>query len=53
MTTATNSLAPVGGNRMAMALADGWTVTWRNLISYVRIPEALFFSSIQPMPLSA
>ena len=49
MTTATNSLAPVGGNRMAMALADGWTVTWRNLISYVRIPEALFFSSIQPI----
>jgi ABC-2 type transport system permease protein/oleandomycin transport system permease protein len=43
------SLARAGGNRMAVAFADGITVTWRNLIGYVRIPEAMFFSSIQPI----
>ncbi|HET7654522.1 MAG TPA: ABC transporter permease [Acidimicrobiales bacterium] len=43
------SLAHTGGNRMAIAVADGLTVTWRNLIGYIRIPEAMFFSSIQPI----
>jgi ABC-2 type transport system permease protein/oleandomycin transport system permease protein len=43
------SLAHTGGNRVALAVADGLTVTWRNLIGYVRIPEAMFFSSIQPI----
>jgi ABC transporter DrrB family efflux protein len=43
------SLASPGRNRMATAFADGITVTWRNLLGYVRIPEALFFSSIQPI----
>ena len=29
--------------------ADTLTVTWRNLMAYTRIPEALFFSTLQPI----
>ena len=35
--------------RLGWAVADGLTVTWRNLLGYVRIPEAMFFSSVQPI----
>jgi ABC-2 type transport system permease protein/oleandomycin transport system permease protein len=35
--------------RLRVALADGLAVTKRNLVRYVRVPEALFFSSIQPI----
>ncbi|HZQ27520.1 MAG TPA: ABC transporter permease [Acidimicrobiales bacterium] len=31
------------------AILDGLAVTERNLIAYTRIPEALFFSSVQPV----
>lgn len=31
------------------AFADAVAVTWRNLIGYLRIPEALFFSTLQPV----
>jgi ABC transporter DrrB family efflux protein len=31
------------------AFADTITVTWRNLLAYTRIPEALFFSTLQPI----
>ena len=53
MTTATLppdvvSDAPPGG-RLHWAIADAVTVTWRNLISYTRIPDAIFFSSVQPI----
>ncbi|MHB8293338.1 MAG: ABC transporter permease [Acidimicrobiales bacterium] len=34
---------------LGWAVADAWTVTKRNLIAYVRIPESLFFSTIQPV----
>ncbi len=34
---------------MRWALWDGLAVTERNLIAYTRIPEALFFSTIQPV----
>ena len=37
------------GGRIRWALADTWTVTKRNLIAYTRIPEALFFSTVQPI----
>lgn len=30
-------------------IADTWTMTKRNLIRYVRLPQLLFFSSIQPI----
>jgi ABC-2 type transport system permease protein/oleandomycin transport system permease protein len=40
--------APPGG-RLRWAFADAVTVTWRNLINYTRIPDAIFFSSVQPI----
>src|SRR5215469_3770600 len=30
-------------------VSNAGTLTWRNLMGYVRIPEALFFSSVQPI----
>ncbi len=36
-------------NRIRWMISDASTVTWRNLISYTRIPDAIFFSSIQPI----
>ena len=39
---------PAGG-RLRWAVADAATVTWRNLINYLRIPDAIFFSSVQPI----
>jgi ABC transporter DrrB family efflux protein len=37
------------GSRVRWAIADALTVTRRNLIAYVRIPESLFFSTVQPV----
>ncbi len=37
------------GNRLRWAVTDAVTITWRNLISYTRIPDAIFFSSVQPI----
>jgi ABC transporter DrrB family efflux protein len=51
MTSAT--LAPIEidapRQRLRWALDDALTITWRNLIAITRIPEALFFSTIQPI----
>lgn len=41
--------ATAPGGRLRWAVADAATITKRNLISYLRIPEQLFFSSIQPI----
>jgi ABC transporter DrrB family efflux protein len=41
--------APTGGSRVVWAVRDALTITKRNLIAYTRIPEALFFSSVQPI----
>ena len=52
MTTATvpGVTAPApSGHRLRWMLADMVTVTRRNLIAYTRIPEAVFFSSVQPI----
>jgi ABC-2 type transport system permease protein len=54
MTTATVPVAaPLAGtavrNRLTMTFVDAVTVTWRNLIALTRIPEALFFSTLQPV----
>ena len=35
--------------RLRWAVADTVTLTVRNLIGYLRVPEALFFSSVQPI----
>jgi len=37
------------GHRLRWTIADITTVTWRNLLAYTRIPEALFFSTLQPI----
>jgi len=56
MTTAisvpTVSGAPVAtgfSGRLRWGVADGLVITRRNLIAYTRIPEALFFSTVQPI----
>jgi ABC-2 type transport system permease protein len=36
-------------DRLYWGASDIWAVTWRNLIAYTRIPEAMVFSSIQPI----
>ena len=33
----------------AVALSNAATITWRNLLSYVRVPQAIFFASLQPI----
>lgn len=35
--------------RLRRAFRNTGTLTWRNLMGYIRIPEALFFSSVQPV----
>ncbi len=30
-------------------LSDIWAITWRNLLRYVRLPQLIFFSAIQPV----
>ena len=30
-------------------MADARTLTWRNLLRYIRIPDSLFFSTVQPV----
>ena len=36
-------------HRLRWAFTDAITMTWRNLINYTRIPDAIFFSSVQPI----
>jgi ABC transporter DrrB family efflux protein len=48
--TAPPSLMPApSGQRVRWMFADILTVTWRNLLSLARIPDALFFSTVQPI----
>ena len=37
------------GHRLRWMFNDILTVTWRNLIALIRTPEALFFSTLQPI----
>ena len=46
---AVNVLAPEQRSRAALMLRDWNTMLWRNLIGYIRIPEQIFFSSVQPV----
>jgi len=54
-TTTTVSTVPQGapsipgGSRIGWAISDTLTITRRNLIVYTRIPEFLFFSTVQPI----
>jgi ABC-2 type transport system permease protein/oleandomycin transport system permease protein len=42
-------VAPGAGARLRWAVSDIRTVTWRNLMHIVRVPEAFFFSALQPI----
>jgi ABC-2 type transport system permease protein/oleandomycin transport system permease protein len=48
-TTVPGRRAAVGHRSLSMTVADGWALTRRNLLHYIRIPQALFFSSVQPI----
>ena len=37
------------GSRLGPAISDGWVLTKRNLLTYVRKPDLLVFSTIQPV----
>ena len=37
------------GSELGWAVANVATITWRNLMAMVRIPEMLFFSTLQPI----
>jgi ABC-2 type transport system permease protein/oleandomycin transport system permease protein len=43
------AVRPRGGSSLGWAVADALTVTKRNLIGLVRIPEQLFFAAVQPV----
>lgn len=52
MTTTTapaEPMAPTRHSSLYWTFSDAMAITWRNLIGYVRIPEALFFSTLQPV----
>lgn len=40
---------PVSRGRLNLAVADGWILTKRNLMTYIRKPDLLVFSTIQPV----
>ena len=37
------------GNKLYWELVDTWAITKRNLLRYTRLPQLIFFSSIQPI----
>lgn len=50
--TRTPTLAPARRSprhRVATAVSDAVTLMWRNLLTYVRLPELIVFSTIQPI----
>ena len=40
---------PPQPGRITAAVMDAWTLTWRNLLTYIRKPDLLVFSTIQPV----
>jgi ABC-2 type transport system permease protein/oleandomycin transport system permease protein len=43
------TIAPLKQHKVRWIISDTLTMTVRNLITYTRIPEALFFSTLQPI----
>jgi ABC-2 type transport system permease protein/oleandomycin transport system permease protein len=41
----------IAGNRYMWAISDTWVIMRRNLLRYVRIPQLLIFSTVQPIML--
>ncbi len=42
-------VASSAATRLHRALSDASAITWRNLLSYVRLPQLIVFSTIQPI----
>jgi ABC-2 type transport system permease protein/oleandomycin transport system permease protein len=38
-----------GGSSLGWTISNILTITWRNLMAILRVPEALFFSTLQPI----
>ena len=57
MTATVPSIAPhtaggvpqSSGGRLRWAIADSWTIAWRNITGMRRVPQVLVFSTIQPV----
>jgi ABC transporter DrrB family efflux protein len=53
MTTAASTIQPIEVRRsrsaVSRAMRDSLALTWRNLITYRRVPQLLVFSTIQPV----
>jgi ABC-2 type transport system permease protein len=47
--TTTERTRARGGGRLAAAISDGLVLTKRNLLTYIRKPDLLVFSTIQPV----
>lgn len=48
MSARTMTVAP-GGSSLTQMFQDWVTLSWRNLVAYLRIPEQAFFSTVQPI----
>lgn len=44
-----SATATRAGSGLRWAIADGWTIAWRNLTAMRRVPQVLVFSTIQPI----
>src|ERR1700686_4186425 len=49
MTVPTAVAPAASGSRLRWTLADAATLTWRNLKGLTRIPDAIFFATLQPI----
>lgn len=50
MSTTTSAVTPGSrGDRLTWLLADGLQMTKRNLLHYLRVPQLIFFSTVQPI----
>ena len=49
MSATTMAREATPGSRLRDAISDGWVLTKRNLLTYVRKPDLLVFSTIQPV----
>jgi ABC transporter DrrB family efflux protein len=47
--TSGSTTTPAAGSSLGWAIANVATITWRNLMAVLRIPELLFFSTLQPI----
>ncbi|MGH2527204.1 MAG: hypothetical protein ACRDG2_10705, partial [Actinomycetota bacterium] len=49
MSATTTTTTHVARSRTRLALSDWWVLTKRNLLTYIRKPDLLVFSTIQPV----